>query len=298
MHLPDFPKRITLELSSVCNLKCVMCPRRYLESKGDLMRWSLFEKIINEVSEKQVDAIVPFFRGETLLHPKFKDMITFIREKTSTKIQLATNALLLDKEITDFLLEIDIDFISFSIDALNQETYDKIRLNGNFDLLMENVRCFLVQKEFLEKKTVVQVSATRNKHNKNEMKSFIDHWKSLVDRVRIYPEHSSKGHFGELSPDFKSQAVNRTPCRKLFSEMVILSDGRLSVCNHDWKGEVFKTCEGVKNNSLASVWQGNDYQEARAKHLGGSWNAISPCNRCDHWQSTSDGKEMIGELIT
>ncbi len=232
------------------------------------------------------------------MHPAFKDMIRLIREKTSAKIQLATNALLLNKEMTNFLLEMEIDFISFSIDALYKETYKKIRLNGDFDFVLSNIRQFLKQKKTLQKLATVQVSATSNQYNQNEIEAFITYWKDRVDRVRIYPEHSSEGKFGALKSAFEQKIDNRTPCRKLFSEMVILSDGRVSVCNHDWNSEALSGCANIQNESLSSVWQGKKYQKLRALHLTGDWKDISPCSHCDHWQAMSIDQNRIGELIT
>jgi MoaA/NifB/PqqE/SkfB family radical SAM enzyme len=85
-------------------------------------------------------------------------MMTLLRRRTRARIQLATNALLLTPDLSRALLELGIDFISFSLDALRRETYEKIRVGGSFDRAMENVHAFLgLRKHRIPCVTVVQV---------------------------------------------------------------------------------------------------------------------------------------------
>jgi MoaA/NifB/PqqE/SkfB family radical SAM enzyme len=143
LSIPPFPQRITIELTSSCNLTCTMCPRHFISEKESVMDGALFEKIIHEMMGNPIDAVVPFFRGEPLMHPEFLDMMGKLKEKTSAKLQLATNALLLTPALSAALVDLDIDFISFSLDAFHKETYEKIRVGGDFHLAVYNVKTFL-----------------------------------------------------------------------------------------------------------------------------------------------------------
>ncbi|WDP89754.1 MAG: radical SAM protein [Desulfobacter sp.] len=293
--LPDFPERVTLELSFACNLNCVMCPRNHLTATGGFMDWNLFEKIILELEDKEIKAIVPFFRGESLLHPRFRDMIRLIREKTGAQIQLATNGLLLDGPMADFLLDVEIDFISFSIDAFTGETYEKVRQNNQFEQVMDNIEYFLSRRNCRQVATTVQASATANAVNRHEIDAFVSYWKKRADRVRIYPEHSADGEFGALPPELDRDRGKRQPCRKLFSDMVILWDGQISACNHDWEGRVLEAFSGAGEKTLGSLWKGQAYDMARKKHLAGAWGELSPCGHCSHWQGWNGSR--VGALI-
>ena len=187
-EVTEFPKRLTIELSSLCNLSCVMCPRQYVSGDLGFMDEMLFRKIVQEIRCEEVEWVVPYFRGESLLHPRFMELLSLLRKNSSAKIHLATNALLLSEEMIHHLLfETRIDFISFSLDAVTEETYRKIRLGGMLEKARENVLRFLHLRDASASETVVQVSLTESVLNLEEISSFISYWRGRADRVRIYP---------------------------------------------------------------------------------------------------------------
>lgn len=283
---PDFPKRVTVELSSQCNLSCTMCPRRYVPIKPGFMTVGLFKKIVAELKHRGVEAVVPFFRGESLLHPDFLEMMTHLRRYTSVKIQLATNALYLNEAIMTGLLSLEIDFISFSVDAYREETYNKIRQGGDYHQAVNNVREFLRLRAARKNgnNIMVQVSATENAHNRSEIKDFIAYWKKTADRVRIYPRHSRGGKFGKLERSkYKRNEGERLPCRKLFTDFVIYYNGDVALCNHDWnRGNGIKL-GSVEQHSMSEIWNGGGYEKIFKKHQNRLWGAVRPCRDCDHW---------------
>ncbi|MEW6667499.1 MAG: radical SAM protein [Thermodesulfobacteriota bacterium] len=294
-----FPRRITIELSAACNLSCVMCPRRHAGLHGGFMERALFERVVEELGDHELEGVVPFFRGEPLLHPEFLEMITRLRQCTPAPIQLATNALLLTAELGKALLELGIDFISFSLDAIHRDTYERIRLGSDFDRVMENVHAFLRMRDLsTHSRTVVQVSATEGPENERELPDFIRYWKPRVDRVRIYPRHSDGGRYGSLShPAHRRPAAGRVPCRKPFTDFVICADGHAALCNHDWDKNGTNPLGSVMRQSLEEIWKGKSYGEVRLRHLAREWNALNPCGQCDHWQGDGSGESIIGLLI-
>ncbi len=293
-----FPRRVTVELSSRCNLTCRMCPRRYLDQTDGFMAVDLFKRIVDQISAHPVEAVVPFFRGEALLHPQFLELIHYLRAHTPARIQLATNALLLDEAPARELLDLEIDFISFSLDAVKPETYAKIRIGGNFTRVMRNVHRFLELRQILSRsKTTVQVSATRSDHNREEIAAFIDYWKPRVDRVRIYPEHSGGGRFGRLTDPANQRRTPRCPCKKLYTDMVIYSDGRVGICNHDWQRPDDNPIGSATDREISALWQGDAYRRLRRLHQDGRWQEVVPCGHCDHWQAVTEAQSPIGDRI-
>ena len=70
-----FPDRVTIELTNKCNLVCNCCPRKFMKTGLGVMEKEVFEKVIDECAEHLPVALVPFFRGESLLHNHFNDFI-------------------------------------------------------------------------------------------------------------------------------------------------------------------------------------------------------------------------------
>ena len=296
----SFPNRITLELSACCNLSCVMCPRKYVSNGNGFMKNDLFRHIVNQLKGKAIGAVVPFFRGEPLLHPDFLEMIRILKETVSAKIQLATNALLLDRYTSKYLLELGIDFISFSLDAIRKNTYESIRKGGDFTLAMENVHTFLREKaNGSASATQVQVSITQTEKNYAEIPAFVEYWKGCVDRIRVYPCHSINGRFGKLNDaDSNKKKTQRQLCKKPFTDFAIYYDGDIALCNHDWDRKKEHSLGSAQEKTIEDIWKDQPYKTIRRMHRSRKWDTVIPCNDCDHWMTVKEIESPRGRIIT
>ena len=77
----DFPKRITLELTNRCNISCTFCPRHEMGHLLGFMDTRLAYRLIDEMAEHLPLTLVPFFRGESLLHPDWWRIIAYAHQK-------------------------------------------------------------------------------------------------------------------------------------------------------------------------------------------------------------------------
>lgn len=290
----NFPCRITLELTNFCNLHCVFCPRRYMEKETGFMDVGLARDLMAQMQAHAPVAVVPFFRGESLTHPHWDQLLASLHEFGLGPIQLATNASLLTEERAHRLLEIGLDTLSFSMDTTNPETYRRLR-GSDYATSLGNVLRFLELREGAgrEKCPTVQVSAVKSAGNANEIEAFVDFWQPRVDRLRIYPEHSSDGHLGSLPGGAAS--VERTPCHKISEEMAIYWNGDVALCNHDWTRRLNGPSLGsVRTASIEDVWTGAPYEQVREAHASGCLAGLVPCEHCRHWGGTPVGETILG----
>ena len=84
-----------------------------MEARPGHMEWELYTKLIDEMAEHPGTAMVPFFRGESMLHPKFIPMLAYAKEKGIGPIQCTTNATRMKPEYARALVDLRIDFVSF-----------------------------------------------------------------------------------------------------------------------------------------------------------------------------------------
>lgn len=254
------------------------------KERGDL-DYSLACKILDECASHSPMAIVPFFRGESLLHPQWAEVLEKMKSTQGSSIQFTTNASLLTPENGKRILEIGVDFISFSMDTLAPENYKRIR-GTEYQESLDNVLVFIENRKKSGAATVVQVSAVESQYNAHEMEAFVAFWKPKVDRVRIYLEHSSDGKPGSLkAPPFPRE--ERKACHKVSEDMVIYWNGDVALCNHDWSRRVNGQFIGnVKDQGVAGVWNSLEYQRIRSAHASGNVNGIAPCENCDHWSTS------------
>lgn len=295
---PDFPERVTLELTNRCNLNCGFCPRRFMEPRQGDMDTALALRIIDELAEHAPVQVVPFFRGESLLHPRWSDILAHVRHRGAGPIQFATNATRLTPEAIATLLDIGVDVISFSLNPPPSAPEAARRHGVDYDACRANVLAFLEAREKRGSATVVQVSTVETAQRKPEVADFVAFWSGRADRVRVYPEHSGDGHPGSIAeplPDFE----RRLPCRKLTTDMVVCWNGEIAVCNHDWTRMVNgRRIGSAAEASLASIWRSPAYEDLRRRHESGDLSGTDVCEGCDHWKMYYMENGYLGQLHT
>jgi len=281
-----------VELTNHCNVSCVMCPRRHMKGPRGYISPALFKKIINEMAEHDEIALVPFFRGESLLHPGCVEMLKYAKTKNIAPIQFTTNATLLTEDVSIALMDIGIDFISFSVDSVDPEIYRSIRRGADLKKVLKNIETFCaVKRKRSASKPEIQVSVVRTENTRDRIDEFVGFWEDRVDRVRVYEEHSQDGNFGSLSQD--KSPVHRLACMKPFTDMVIYWDGSVALCNHDWGRK--NHIGNVNLNSISEIWTSEAYERIRSSHRENG-ALEDPCHHCDHWKAHSFSPTQIGDL--
>ena len=280
--VPDFPKRLEIELASSCNLKCTYCPRRHLNNLGGYIDFCLFKKIIDEASAYPDTVIVLHRRGESLLHPKLNGMLDYIAGKFK-EVQLATNATLLTEDKYGSLVK-GLTFLSFSVDT--PDNYDKTRVPARYTDVEEKICRFL---RFNNGRIKTQASMVRTeKTEERQVKIFKEIWRERVNRVRIYEEHSIGGVFGSM----RNPRRERKICVMPFYELLIYDDGRVGRCNHDWNGEPIGN---INTGTIAELWHSQRYANLRSEHLNLKFSD-EVCRNCDCWYEEI-GKQGTGDVI-
>lgn len=257
---PNLPLRIVLELTPRCNLRCSMCPRNYILESDGYMAEKLWKRLIDEVAETAPGtAILPFWRGESLLHPNFLDFINYARDKV-LPIHLSTNGHLVTKRNATVLARCE--FVTFSIHA--QTGYDKAR-------------------EFLSmrkgKRPVVQVSFVAGEATEHILNNLVQSPDlEGFDSVRLYEEHTKDGVFGKSN---SPAGFPRRFCPKLLDTFVIAFDGSLSRCNHIWETE---SKINLNTMSIRDAWHSGYLQQIRADYPD------RYCASCDQWTGHTCGE--------
>lgn len=137
-----YPSTIMLELSSLCNLKCTICPREYDYGKQmdqGLMNIDQAKEVIDEIWP-YLDSIGLTGMGETFMYKKIEEIVDYIKNKNKgIIISISTNAVLPNfiERVTPVINKIDT--IQISIDGI-EEVYESIRIKSNFKLLDRNLR--------------------------------------------------------------------------------------------------------------------------------------------------------------
>ncbi len=145
-----YPKVMEFELSNECNLECIMCNGSF--SSSIRRNREKLPPIISPYNEKFVDELeefIPHLTDAKFLggEPFMIDIYLAIWERIlkinpAIRMHITTNGTFLNNRIKNLLEGLNAGII-LSIDSVNKETYKKIRVNGNFEKVMENLEFFL-----------------------------------------------------------------------------------------------------------------------------------------------------------
>ena len=300
MEKLNFPNRVTVELTNRCNISCTFCHRQVYDMELGEMSLELYKKIIDEMARHLPIKLVPFFRGEPILHPEFVELMKYAKEKGIGPIQVFSNGLDFDEKISEAVIEAGVDFISFSLDTLDDSIYRESRVYGNLRQSIKNVKYLssLCKKYKLSGKKVpqIQVSTVDLEVYRKGQKDFVEFWKPLVDIVRIYEEHDENGGFVDPKvAEALSFLSERKPCRKLFTDMIIYWDGSVALCNYDWNHNV--DIGNVKNRSISDIWNSQAYENLRNMHNAGDIDNKIMCSKCEHWKADYLENHYLGQTI-
>jgi MoaA/NifB/PqqE/SkfB family radical SAM enzyme len=138
----DFPKVVLIDNMSACNLRCSMCDHDNIRDYRKMIRMDkkLFQKIIDEVAEKRPDARVwMIFFGEPALCRDMDERIFYAKEAGLTDVVLNSNGCLVDEKKAKAWIQAGLDALYVGVDAYTPESYEKIRVGGDYETTVANV---------------------------------------------------------------------------------------------------------------------------------------------------------------
>jgi len=283
---PYFPSRLWIEPTNHCNLACPVCLNKQLpvEQKG-FMEMSTYRRIIDEAGGRARD-IYLHHRGESLLHPELGEMIAYAKAK-GLAVRLHTNATLLDEAHARILLDSGLDFISFSFDGYDRQTYEKIKAGAKYDQVLANIFNFLKMKKQLGREkpftnlTVIEfetggADARTKKINQKEFLTKFQEW--TPDSIRTRRPHNWGGAL-ESTGRPKVRTNGFMSCTFLWYSLTVLWEGTVLPCPQDFFGRL--SLGNVNQTSLTELWNGPLAKILRQSMSGRPSELLEPCRHCD-----------------
>ena len=288
----DFPKTVLIDTVSFCNLKCSMCPHVNMTRKKGRMAWSLFVKIVDELAALSPHSRVWLvFFGEPLIlkktNPSIFDMIRYCKAKGLTDVVLNSNGNLLDKETSKRLLDAGLDELYVGIDAFSPETYEKLRVGGDYNRTVQNVLDFLdILRERRLSNYPIQVQFVQMDLNRQEQEPFVRFWVSKGASVKIRQRLTWAGLIdGDLAHQDNEE---RHKCYWAMNTMSITDQGDVVTCAAD--PDARHIAGNLRQHSIKEIWDGN-LRRLRALHWEGGWDKLPhPCLGCKDWRVSYEDK--------
>ena len=150
---PDYgPRRLSVELTNICNLHCSYCLRdedALYHDPANFLPLELFARVVRDARDLMGIEQVMFTGGEPTLHPEFGKLIAAVAE-LNLKCSFVTNGWHFER-VWPLVIEHreTATHVSFSLDGATREAHDRWRGEGSFDRLARAFsRCWASQFPF------------------------------------------------------------------------------------------------------------------------------------------------------
>ena len=225
LHVEDYhametmPKVVAVGYDSSCNLMCSTCRDTLCIASGEEA-----EKL-NEVTDVVIEKLLPTAEflvlagdGEVFVSKSYERIYRSDKVNDMKYIRILSNGTLFSKSnwekfATNKLGKI---MLTFSIDAATKETYEKIRRNGNFDILKKNME-FASELRREGKVSFLRLNFVVQRGNYQEMIMFVDWAEKLGADAVFFTKILNWGTFTE--EEFKEISMmeedGTTPKREL-----------------------------------------------------------------------------------
>jgi radical SAM protein with 4Fe4S-binding SPASM domain len=308
---------LNIEFASRCNLRCKWCTLDF-DKPSVNMDEALLAQTLDELFTAPgftVGEIALHNGGETLMHPRLRPMLDVIAAKRAGRtavpvFTLLTNGVLLNDAKSKTILESGaIDLLRVSVDGGSVAAFEEIRTPAKWARVRENVLHFVelnnqaarriktgvicvvapeqpltidwMEEEFREVLLAVDSYELRHPHNWDGSKDL-----GLTPEPEPAPAVPLQlyGLGRSLLRQVRNAITDRPPapthrvCKFLLSELVVLPDGRVTVCCADLNAR--GVIGSLHEQSLREIYESEERQSMIDLFRQGHQASIPLCKDC------------------
>lgn len=238
-------KKIYVEITNSCNLKCSFCPEG--RRAKEFITVEKFEHIISEIKE-YTNLIALHVKGEPLLHPNLKEILKVCKENEML-VNITTNATLLEKNLDTIIESGAVRQLNLSLHSITKnENTDKYNFESYINSVLNS------SKEILEKTNIIIsfrlwnleniAENTENYHILNALeKAFnVENLKDIAKEnefVKLDENAFLNQDLEFVWPSLENEIISEVgTCHGLRNQVAILANGDVVPCCLDGEGEI------------------------------------------------------------
>jgi|ETNvirnome_2_300_1030623.scaffolds.fasta_scaffold00721_16 MoaA/NifB/PqqE/SkfB family radical SAM enzyme len=296
--LPPFPTHIDVELTSVCNFRCLMCPtgNLSLQRDGEFMEWDTFDQIIDQC-EPHGAGIRFIGWGEPMMHPQ---LFRFIRRASDALLptHLNTNGSKLHQYEQNMILNMGLDSIKVSMQGTTAESYRDMRNIDYYEGVFTAVRT-LHRRRGNAPRPWIHVSTTITDEHPSTVEVFKKRFAPYCDQISVgyttfdYLDLAAVRLGDQDRERLEKMVANqevekRHPsCPEVYDKLTIHADGSARVCCNDYNGETF--LGNVNDTPIGAMFHHPVIKEYREKLAREEHDYLHLCADCyDYMELTND----------
>lgn len=287
------PLSYSIEPTNHCNLKCPECPSGLgiLTRPLGIMSPALYKELIDEISETGF-YVQLYFQGEPYINKNLKGMIKYAQQK-KMYVSISTNGHFFNEGNIDSVLKKSPDKLIFSMDGLDENSYQNYRVGGSFAKVDKGLRMLAERKKELRlNKPFIELQFIVMKQNEHLIGAVIDYGRSAgVDKVvlksmqissyenaiHFLPDNENFRRYQVGEDTFRLKGKLKNHCFALWRTSVITWDGKVVPCCFDKDAE-FEFGK-VNGRSFRSIWKSIEYNSFRQTLLDNR-KGNTMCSNC------------------
>ena len=137
---PVFPKNMLMELTNICNHKCVFCGYHKMRRAYNKCDKEFCFDIMQQAYDNGTREIGFYMIGEPLMCEDIEDYIRKAKEIGFTYIYLTTNGAWANIERMKGLLEDGLNSVKFSVNAATKKMYALVHGKDDYEVVVKNIR--------------------------------------------------------------------------------------------------------------------------------------------------------------
>ena len=273
---PARPVVAYAEPTLYCNLGCPACPTGLkLDVRPRVaMDFEWYKRVLDELGPNLFQ-LVAYNWGEPLLHKQFPEMVAYAKRWDIRVVASSNLSVPVDREYLERLVRSGLDKLKVGMEGTTQEQYERYRIRGNLDLVIQNMRTIQeIKKELRIKTPRIRIGFHVFAHNEG----------SVEEAQRLYKEWGADGiSFASSFVSEQSEKVgihaassdrfnlyrpggltaSREPCSWLWGAILANPGGSISPCCGvvDRRSDFEPDARAM--SLLKQVWNNPRYQRAR-----------------------------------
>lgn len=268
------PKQLDIEVTSLCNLQCKLCPSLCNDGKTGNMSFSFFKSIVDRIDWPCT--VVAWLNGEPFMNPEYLDMVKYLNEKKQ-RFYTTTNLTIWREDVLREILRNGSSAYQLivSMDGLfGTGNISKARPGTNETILAANIKRLLQLKEELNSKVELAFKICRRGQDWGEIERYITSWldNPIVDFTVV----------GDALSGENDECMRTAPCQYSDNNfMVVRWDGTLVMCAYNDKvvnDHMLSYGTLNETDNLVDVYNNEIITKFRNDQRNG--NYPKPCDTC------------------
>lgn len=239
------------------------------------MDMALFRKIIDEAATlERIDHYTLTGLGETLLDRFLYDRVAYLRKKVGNDmVDLYTNGTFLTSDRVNLLRDAGLTVLYVSLNAVRAEQRKAVMRLDDFDVVCKQLDYAIANRG--EMKVIVKAVVSKDLFECGDSEEFQDRWGGPWNEGGHAFLHLEGNWAGAMYP------VRMTPtkaCGRALGEIMVMWDGRVSLCCFDGEGEV--VFGDLNHQTIRAVFDGEMAMNYRKAHAEGRRGELKLCATC------------------